>query len=1039
MAVHHTGLLVPLVVVVSLILIMADNLSIVTYNSHGSGTGRLEYITKLMQQHDIVLIQEHWLLSCELNKYAERLAPVAACIHGISAMPDDELVGRPHGGCAILWKKNLSCQIRPLELDSTRVCGVHVKLSGTELLLFNVYMPCDTTHDLSNANEYQTVLDLVAQQCIKSNCDHIVIAGDLNTEFSRINSLHTQYIRNFISRECLKCCADHAVCDIEYTHESKINGARSHIDHFIISENLFNRICDYYVKHEGDNMSDHFPVTLIVNTPAEYETRTQEPESITRCDWEKATPEQVRCYKDNLDNNLSEIDIPHDAIMCNDLFCNNHQNDIQKFHDDIIAACIKAGDSAIPSKPSPGTDRRPRIAGWNEHVEEHKQRAIFWHWLWKCNHSPREGLLADIRRSTRAKYHYTLRTVKQNKDVLSANSMASAFIDNQTQNFWQKVRKVKGTSASRPNTVDDTQGASEIGNIFAGKYKELYNSVPYSDDDMSELRGELDNLITDKCCTEDPAHNHYHNVSAVDVRKAVVHLKSGKHDGMSELFSDHILNSTERFQCYTSLLFTAMLKHGYPPDAFLMSTIIPIIKNKRKSKSDSDNYRGIALSSCLGKLFDWVILLNNQDALSTSEMQFGFKAEHSTTMCTYVLNETINYYNEGGSNVHAVFLDASKAFDKVHYVKLFRLLLSKGMCPIVARLLLNLYTSQGIRVKWDSNVTDMFSTSNGVKQGGVLSPILFTVYIDVLLSRLRASGLGCYVGHTFMGAVGYADDVCLLAPTMYALNKMLQICTEFAYEFHMMFNSMKSKHVLFSAGQQDISVGEEIELGGSKIESVANEHHLGNLVGPNTHAKMIDEAICTMYQRTNTLLALFKHSLSFIKYELYKIFALCLYGSPLWDFSHKDVSVCYTAWRKCMRRIWDLPNRTHCDLLHVIADDLPIEVQLHKRFMHFMHGVLNSKNYCVRLSGRLALNGSRSTACNSLTYISDRYSFCKYDVTKFRWGHFVSIMNKYEATRPVDYVTAGAISDLVYLRDKRSIPGFSNHEVNELLDYLCTS
>ena len=629
--------------------------------------------------------------------------------------------------------------------------------------------------------------------------------------------------------------------------------------------------------------------------------------------------------------------------------------------------------------------------------------------------------------------------MKRNKDLHSANGMARAFLENETQNFWQSVRKAKGNVSSRPNTVDDTQGANEIGNVFAGKYKELYNSVPYSADDMSKLRGELNELISDQCCLNEQASKHYHQVSMVDVKNAVVHLKSGKHDGMSELFSDHILNSTERFHCYTSLLFSAMLRHGYPPGGFLTSTIVPIIKNKRKSKNDSDNYRAIALSSCLGKLFDWVILLNNQDALSTSEMQFGFKAEHSTTMCTFVMNETIHYYNDGGSNVHAVFLDASKAFDKVHYVKLFRLLLSKGMCPTVARLLLNLYTSQGIRVKWDSHVTDLFSTMNGVKQGGVLSPILFTVYMDVLLSRLRASGLGCYVGHTFMGSVAYADDVCILAPTMYAINKMLRICSEFACEFHMSFNSMKSKHVLFSTSQQDISAGQSIELGGSKIETVPNEQHLGNLVGPKTHLEAINDAVSNMYQRTNTLLALFKNSFSFIKYELFKVFALCLYGSPLWDFSHKDVQVCFTAWRKCMRRLWNLPAKTHCDLLHVIAADLPIEVQLHKRFLRFMYGVLNSTNDSVRLSGKLALNGSGSTACNSINYISERYSFCKYDVTNLRLGHFIGIINRYEATRPVDSVTAGAISDLVYLRDTRSAPGFTHLEVQTLLDYLCTS
>ena len=61
-------------------------------------------------------------------------------------------------------------------------------------------------------------------------------------------------------------------------------------------------------------------------------------------------------------------------------------------------------------------------------------------------------------------------------------------------------------------------------------------------------------------------------------------------------------------------------------------------------------------------------------------------------------------------------------------------------------------------VQWGNVTSDAFKTSNGVKQGGVLSPILFTLYMDVLLSRLKSCGFGCYIGQSFVGALGYADD-----------------------------------------------------------------------------------------------------------------------------------------------------------------------------------------------------------------------------------------------------------------------------------------
>ena len=94
-------------------------------------------------------------------------------------------------------------------------------------------------------------------------------------------------------------------------------------------------------------------------------------------------------------------------------------------------------------------------------------------------------------------------------------------------------------------------------------------------------------------------------------------------------------------------------------------------------------------------------------------------------MSTFALNETISYYTKNGSQVYALFLDASKAFDRLNYIKLFNKLLDKNMCPITVRLLLNMYINQKIQVKWNGKLSEPFSVSNGVRQGGVLSPLFF--------------------------------------------------------------------------------------------------------------------------------------------------------------------------------------------------------------------------------------------------------------------------------------------------------------------------
>ena len=97
-----------------------------------------------------------------------------------------------------------------------------------------------------------------------------------------------------------------------------------------------------------------------------------------------------------------------------------------------------------------------------------------------------------------------------------------------------------------------------------------------------------------------------------------------------------------------------------------------------------------------------------------------------------------------------------------------------------------------------------FSVRNGVRQGAILSPSLFCVYLDSLLCMLRDSGVGCHIGGEFIGAFGYADDVLLLAPSRQALQILLTICENFATSHSMLFSTdadpakSKTKCLVFS-------------------------------------------------------------------------------------------------------------------------------------------------------------------------------------------------------------------------------------------------
>lgn len=143
-------------------------LSFASYNSNGFGAGKPEYIGKLLADHDFVIIQEHWLLDGQLGRF-NMLG--SFCAHAISSVDSTTLLqGRGYGGCAILWNKQLNCQITPVELKSNRIAAVKLIIDKLPMLLFSVYMPCDTENDLANMEAYDAVLSEISDVCESQQC-----------------------------------------------------------------------------------------------------------------------------------------------------------------------------------------------------------------------------------------------------------------------------------------------------------------------------------------------------------------------------------------------------------------------------------------------------------------------------------------------------------------------------------------------------------------------------------------------------------------------------------------------------------------------------------------------------------------------------------------------------------------------------------------------------------------------------------------------------------------------------------------------------
>ena len=158
--------------------------------------------------------------------------------------------------------------------------------------------------------------------------------------------------------------------------------------------------------------------------------------------------------------------------------------------------------------------------------------------------------------------------------------------------------------------------------------------------------------------------------------------------------------------------------------------LVPIIKNKPRDTGGKNNYRPIALVNAASKIFEVCLLEILEMYLITHDHQFGFKSKHSADMCIFSTKSIMKYYMEHGS-----FFDASKAFDRINHWTLFRKMIDSKMPLIIVRIIMFWYQSQLVYVKWGKVASNFFRITNGVRQGGTLSPKLLALYMNKL-SRL---------------------------------------------------------------------------------------------------------------------------------------------------------------------------------------------------------------------------------------------------------------------------------------------------------------
>ena len=202
-------------------------------------------------------------------------------------------------------------------------------------------------------------------------------------------------------------------------------------------------------------------------------------------------------------------------------------------------------------------------------------------------------------------------------------------------------------------------------------------------------------------------------------------------------------------------------------------------------------------------------------------------------MCVFTLKQLISSYHKQGSPVYCAFLDASKAFDRVNHYMLFKKLIERNMPTCFVRILHYWYSKQNMKVKRGNCLSSPFSVSNGVRQGGVLSPYLFALYIDDLSVKLNCVKAGCFLGNSRLNHIIYADDLCCFSPSLDGLQDLLNVCSNYAVEHDITFNCSKSVGVLFLPNYLSISNVPKVFLCNNVVKFKNNVKYLGVFLNNN--------------------------------------------------------------------------------------------------------------------------------------------------------------------------------------------------------------
>jgi hypothetical protein len=439
----------------------------------------------------------------------------------------------------------------------------------------------------------------------------------------------------------------------------------------------------------------------------------------------------------------------------------------------------------------------------------------------------------------RKRYSKVKKILKKKLRILRNNFMREAIKEiekdakDNPKRYWRELKRIarwKRTNHAT-DTVLDSEGNEVRGEQTILVWEEAYKRLGVEDLRDPKFDTSYAQKVTEEVEQIEEETHRQEEIAALDrnihieeIRAAIKELKRGKTPGVDFIVAEVLKHGGKHMSKALLILCRHVWNREQIPSAWTKGIIFPIYKDGEER--DTNNYRGITLLSIVGKVYTTVLNRRLIDWCEKKgilvEEQGGFRPERGCPDQLFVITEILKQRKEVPT--YACFIDVKKAFDRVWRNGLWKRLAEEGIRGKMWRAIRTVYSKVQSAVLTGVGQTNWFDINTGVRQGCVLSPVLFAIFINGLAKEIRNMNKGVKIANTDVSLLLYADDIVLMSESREALQDMMNTLSEYSKKWRFELNQKKSEVVIFGTPRAKKKAW---WLAGKEVKQVLQYKYLG--------------------------------------------------------------------------------------------------------------------------------------------------------------------------------------------------------------------